>query len=217
MDNSDIRQNILLSVDDTKILSKLCLVDKLFYQILSNKTFWNLKCDKNNLPDISSRLNMQEVAYLLPKSWFIYYKKETRLLMCTNRVMEILEHPKIEDFNNVDYIDEDAFWLTIYMNDIYLPLILDVEGINLEEITALSDKHVICSSYNEVSDQSSGNCNFSIDDDKRYVIDVNYYYYNHHECVRYYLERENMRKVFYNMLSFGVIPRDDYNNNYVIL
>jgi hypothetical protein len=42
MDNSDIRQNILLFIDNIETLSHLCSVDKLFYGILSSEVFWDL-------------------------------------------------------------------------------------------------------------------------------------------------------------------------------
>jgi hypothetical protein len=224
MDNSDIRQNILLFINDIETLSHLCSVDKLFYGILSNKVFWNLKINNDNLPNISDRFNgacsikqKSNMAFTRPTSWFTYYNKEKQLQIYTDRLMEILEHPKTEDFKDVVDVDEDDFYLVIHMSDIYLPMILDVEGINLEEIMALSDKHVTCQLNDELRKRSMGACNFWIDDNQVYIVDVNYYYFSNFINYRYHINRDNIRKIFYKMLSYGVIPRDGSNEDHVIL
>jgi hypothetical protein len=100
------------------------------------------------------------------------------------------------------------------MRDIYLPLILDVEGINLEEVIMLSDKRVRYKLNDEGKNQSKSFCNFLIGDDGQYIVNINYYssnYSNHpnHIKYKYYVGKDDIRKIFYNALSYGVIPRHE--------
>jgi hypothetical protein len=210
MNNPDIRQNILLFINDIKTLSQLCSVDKLFYEILSNKTFWDLKYNNDNL-------HKSKMEFTKPKSWFTYYYKEKQLQISTNRLMEILEYPKIEDFRNIVDINLDDFYLVIHMSDVYLPMILDVEGTNFEKIIVLSDKHVTRQLNRELKNRGVGVCNFWIDDNQTCIVDVNYYYLSNFINYRYHINKDNMYKIFYNMLFYGVVPRDGYNDDYVIL
>jgi hypothetical protein len=212
MDNTDIRQNILLFIDDIEIFSRLCTVDKLFYEILSNKLFWDLKYNNNNLP-------ISKILYDNPIQWFASYQKERQLKIYTNRLMEILEHPKFEDFRNVSEIYEDDFWLCSNLDDVYLPNVLNIDGANytfMNELITIYNLHAIAR-LNKRS--SHGRCDFYFENGE-YCIKLCYYGNYLYKNTIYYVQdisRNDMCNIFYNMLSCGIVPRDGYNEHFIKL
>jgi hypothetical protein len=212
MDNLDIRQNILLFINDNKLLSQLCLVDKLFYKILSNKTFWNLKFER-------PVFDIGKISYDKPIQWIILYEREKQFIIYTDRLMEILEHPTLDDFVDVGgYIDDPSI-LIVFPNEIDLPKIFNVEDINLNEITEFHNKCLLDSIYKLTRSCGHGYCNIYIEKEK-YIVRTQYQKnLNNDDLITniYNISKNSMRKIFYNMLLCGTLPRDNYAGEYVRL
>ena len=91
MNNKDIRSQILLNIDnDIKDLLNSCSIDKLSRVICSNIAYWKPKFEEFNLP-------MHQIHHN-PLAWIAQFEKERKLKFYTDRLMEILENPKMKTF-----------------------------------------------------------------------------------------------------------------------
>ena len=136
--------------------------------------------------------------------------------------MDILEHPKIEDFEVMDgihglYIHNE---LSIYYQDISFIHILNVEGINMKEIYKICNKCSLNKLDKMIEEVGFTTCSMYTEGEK-YIISIYnpslYHDFLRHDFYKYYIKRDSMKQIFYNILSYGVIPFDQYNGNQVKL
>jgi DNA-binding Xre family transcriptional regulator len=215
MNNQDTKILIISELSNNDLINAIS-IDKSTYRLFSQKLCWDIIFKKHNLP-------LSTIIYDDTSQWLVLFKKEIKLKIYTNRLMDILEHPKIEDFEAMDgihglYIHNE---LSIHHQDISFIHILNVEGINMKEINKICNKCAINRlDKMMVEDVGFTTCSMYTEGEK-YVISIynpSLYYDNiRHDFYRYYIERDNMKQIFYNILSHGVIPVDQYNGNPVKL
>ena len=110
MDHEDIRRSIYLNVDrDIKNLINISSVDKLSQKICSKTDFWEPIFKEYGL-------QFSEIKYDNIQIWISTYEKERKSNIYTNRLMEILEHPKLEDFEDIDEDDDVDIGLFVYID-----------------------------------------------------------------------------------------------------
>ena len=109
--------------------------DKFTYNLFSQRSCWDIIFIKHNLP-------LSNITYDTTNQWLVDFKTEMNLKIYTDRLMDILEHPKIEDFDGIDNIDGLYVHneLSICYQDISFINILNVEGINMKEIYKVCNK-----------------------------------------------------------------------------
>jgi hypothetical protein len=213
MDNQDTKILIISelshNIDD---LINIITVDKSTYNLFSRNSVWSIIFLKHDLP-------LFDINYDDPSEWLVLFKKELKLKIYTNRLMDILEHTKHEDFKQMDgihglYIDNE---LSICYKDISFIHILNVEGINMKEIYKISNKCIL-NKLDKIIEEDVGftTCSMYIEKEK-YVISIDSPSLYHDNINKYYINRDNMKKIFYNILSYGVIPVNQFTGNKVQL
>jgi hypothetical protein len=216
MDHPDTKILIILELSNNiNDLINIISIDKSTYNEFTQKFCWDLIFVKHDLP-------LSNIIYDDASQWLVLFKKETKLKIYTNRLMEILEHPKIEDFDDFDDVDgiDEHNELAINYQDISFIHILNVEGINMREISKICNKCSLDKLNETIEKVGFTTCSMYIEKEK-YVISIynpSLYHNNiRHDFYRYYITHDNMKKIFYNILSYGVIPFDQYNGNHVKL
>lgn len=201
MDNSDIRREILLNIDnDIKNLLNSCSIDKLSRALCSNISFWKPKFDDFNLPIKRIHNN--------PLSWIAQYEKERKLRFYTDRLMQILENPKNEDFLDIDmdYIDE-PIGLTIYVDDAPFMQIFNIPEINQDDLALIVDTFILDKFRKKGIEEHT----FA----RMIILDGNYTInilgVPTLDEIEVVVSRDTMKSILYKILSFGVIPGDEIN------
>ena len=83
-------------------LISIISIDKFTYNLFSHKFCWDIIFHKNDLP-------LSNIIYDDTNHWLVAFKKEVKLKIYTDRLMDILEHPKIRDFDELNNLDDDAY------------------------------------------------------------------------------------------------------------
>ena len=197
--------------NDINDLINIIAINKSTYNIFSQKFCWDLIFIKHNLP-------LSNMIYDGTSQWLVAFKKEINLKVYTNRLMEIFE-------SKTEYLDglyefNLPYGLSIYYKDISFIYVLNIEGINMKEVSKICNKCSLNRLDKTSKDIGLTPCLMYIDDNK-YIIKI----YNpwlsknniKRDSYKYYIKRDNMKQIFYNILSHGVIPVDQYNGNRVKL
>jgi len=203
MNNSDIRSQILLNIDnDIKNLLNSCSIDKLSRTICSNLSYWKPKFEEFNLP-INRICNN-------PLAWIAQYEKERKLRFYTDRLMEILENPKNEDFQSIDVNDIanlDDIGLLIFSYDAPFLEIFNIPEINQDDLSLTVDTYILDKFRKEGLEEHTFASMFIINN--KYKITINTV--PTLDTIEVVVSRDTMKNIFYKILSFGVIPLDDIN------
>lgn len=100
MDNQDTKMLIISALSNNiNDLINIITIDKATYNLFSQKFIWDIIFVKNDLP-------LSDIIYDDLTQWLVLFKKELKLKIYANRLMDILEHPKLEDFKQMDVIKE---------------------------------------------------------------------------------------------------------------
>ena len=206
MEHHDIRRSISLQIDkEVKELINVCSVDKLSQKICSNADFWEPIFEEHNLPFSTIRYNNAQV-------WISTFEKERKLKMYTDRLMEILENPKLNDFKDVNLDDDfDDIGLYFYINQCPWLEVFNVEGIDYNQLLLIVNSYIIHTFNKELYEIPhavilfiNNNYILRIISDSGVINNIN-------------ISRETVKTIFYRVLSYGVIPLDNYNSNPVKL
>jgi hypothetical protein len=183
-----------------KNLLNSCSIDKLSRTICSNISYWKPKFEEYNLP-----INK---IHNTPLAWIAQYEKERKLRFYTDRLMEILENPKTEDFQDIDVnnIDE-KIGLIIYTSDAPFMEIFNIPEINQDDLSLMVDTYIL-DKFREKGLEERTFARMIILDDN-YTISINSV--PTLDEIEVVVTRDTIKHIFYKILSFGVIPRDDIN------
>lgn len=148
----------------------------------------------------------------------------------SNTLLKILDNPdkfKQINVNNVNndwrlnqgfYIKLKHFALQIDASNIPFHQAFNVGDINPQQLQAIQNEYIensLISAYDGYDTEYCPLASMSYNDNNYWLeiyIEESLYV---DKCIKYKLSRENMKKVLYNILSYGVIPRDS-NNGYKI-
>lgn len=215
MDNPDARKSILNNIDqDLAKLFKSCAINSSTTIACSRGSYWKPIFEKYDLP-------FPIINYDEADEWLLEFGKQRKLKFSTDRLMNILEHPKIDDFENVDADDLNLVGINIETTDVSFLNVFNVKGINFPRIATIYNK--------DISDILSGkmkNENGRFEgaavarmkfENGQYLLEINYNQSIMHNGYEYIIDRNAMKQIFYNILSFGVVPRDDINGDFVRL
>lgn len=208
MNDCDIRINIIRNAcEDIKNLTMICSVDKLSRDISSSLSFW--------VPIF------KEYRYQLPKiiptahsAWISSFEKEGLLQKSVNRLMEILEHPQVDDID-IDGIEvkiSDEFGLVFYDYEIsFMEVFANVAGIDYNKLSLMLNNYVKKKltgfepdglTYSEISYHN--NIYHIIISDGHFITETD-------------VSRDVVKTIFYRVLSHGKIPNDNIFGNRVLL
>jgi len=213
MNNQDTKVLIISELSNNiNGLINIITIDKSTYRLFSQKSCWDIIFNKHNLP-------LSTIIYDDTCQWLVLFKKETKLKTYTNRLMDILEHPGVGDFRGIDEINEHNE-LGINYEDFSFIDILNVEGINMEEISKICNNCSLDKLNETIENARYTTCSMYIEKEK-YVISI----YNpllsrneiRNDFSKYYIKHHSMKQIFYNILSHGVIPFIDYDGDQVKL
>jgi hypothetical protein len=213
MIDQDIKILIIKEVsNDINNLINIITIDKSTYNLFSRKHYWDLIFTKHDLP-------LSNIVYDDVSQWLVVFKTEIKLKIYTDRLMNILENPKIEDFDKVYELDYYS-GLVIYYQDISFIHVLDVEGINMKIISTICNKCRLNKLDKTIEEVGFATCLMKFEDEKYFISVYNpSLYVNKVKSDLYenYITRNNMKQILYNILSYGVIPIDEYIGNPVKL
>jgi hypothetical protein len=202
MDNKDIRSQILLNIDnDIKNLLNTCSIDKLSRTICSNLSYWKPKFEEFNLP-INRICNN-------PLAWIAQFEKERKLKFYTDRLIEILENPKDEDFQSIDVNDVwDPIGLIVYTYDVPFMEIFNIPEINQDDLSLMVDTYILDKFRKKGLEEHTFARMIILDD--VYMIEI--VAVPTLDEITVTVTRDTMKQILYKILSFGFIPLDDINN-----
>jgi len=208
MEYPDVRREILLQVDkEVKELTATCSVDKLAQKICSQDHFWKPIFEEYKLPFPNTKYDNVQV-------WISTFEKERKLKIYTDRLIEILEHPKLEDFNDdIINFDEDIsnIGLLVYINQCPWLEVFNIEEINYNQLLLIVNSYIINKFSEEGLDDPPSATIFFVNDG--YVLRIISYI----DIIYIDISRETAKTIFYRILSYGVIPLDTYTMNPVKL
>jgi hypothetical protein len=192
MNEYDIRRNISLKIDkEVKELTNICSIDKLAQKICSKADFWEPIFEEHDLPFSNEKYDNVQV-------WISTFEKERKLKIYTDRLMEILEYPKLEDFVNI--MDLDDIYLYIKIDQCPFLEVFNIEEIDYNKLLLIVNSYII-NKFSEEGVDLIPAAVFSIIDDKYELhisTNLSDYIIN--------IKRETLRTIFYRILSYGVIP-----------
>jgi hypothetical protein len=202
MEHPDIRRQILLNIDkDIKELTNTCSVDKLAQKLCSNVDFWEPIFKEHNLP-------FPNIKYDNVQVWISTFEKERKLKIYTDRLMEILENPKLEDFQYID-LDDELIGIGLYVNIDQCPFleVFNIEEIDYNQLLLIVNSYIIrkFSRGEEVDQKPTVSINIV---DNSYVLEITSDILNN---IFVNISDESARKILYRILSYGVIPFDSVN------
>lgn len=202
MNNQDTKI-LIISFLDLNSLINMISVDKSTCNLLSQKICWDIIFKENNLP-------LCNMSYDDPSQWLVAFVKESKLKIYSNRLMDILEHPKREDFDNpYDFSDEAINKLRIDHRDLCFVNVLDVEEIDIREISKIYNIYVL-DKLNPFLRARYLICDLLFSDNE-YFVHLVYSFNSINGAYQYCVSRDSMKKILYNALSYGVIPNINYN------
>ena len=214
MEQQDIRRSISLQIDkEVRELINVCSVDKLSQRICSNADFWEPIFEEHNLPFSTIRYDNAQV-------WISTFEKERKLKIYTDRLMEILEHPKFDDFEDFDFdlnptsVDPGDIGLFVYIDQCPFLEVFNIEEINYNELLLIVNSYII-HKFSEKELDMIPNAVINYFDG---VYDLIIYpdAISGNE-ISFDISRETVKTIFYRILSYGAIPLDTMNSNRVKL
>lgn len=204
MDKRDVHHKILSNINtDIKNLSTSCSTDSLSRKVCSEASHWQPIFADYGLP-------FPKIHYTTPADWIIEFETQRKLKFYTDRLMDILEHPKLEDFKNVEeFFVADPISLLVYQNDVSFPAVFNVKGVDLIEVTTTFNKAIL-NLLDDKLDRYGSTAAYLKIHDGEYIIQIIYYSSLGRNIFEYSIDRDSMKKVMYNILSNGSVPRDSY-------
>ena len=206
MEDEDIRRSISLKIDkEVRELINVCSVDKLSQKICSKADFWKPIFEEHDLPFSTIRYDNAQV-------WISTFEKERKLKIYTDRLMEILEHPKIDDFKGID-IDDDIGNIGLYVDIDQCPWleVFNIPEINYDELSLIVNSYIIDRLNGKKFDYLHSATIIIIDNNYELSIDAD------RPSIIFNIPRETVKTLFYKILSYGVIPFDTITSNKVKL
>jgi hypothetical protein len=122
--------------------------------------------------------------------------------------MEILEHPKVEDFQYMD-LDDDIRDIGLYVNIDQCSFleVFNLPEVNQDDLLLIVNSYVINKLSNrKLEDTPSAFINFLEGD---YSLFIESMYVN--VAIDIPIPRETVKTIFYRILSYGIIPFDSIN------
>ena len=206
MEHEDIRKSISLKIDkEVKELTNICSVDKLAQKICSKADFWKPIFEEHDLPFPNIKSDNVQV-------WVSTFEKERKLKIYTDRLMEILEYPKLEDFNDMDPDDGIGdIGLFVYIDQCPWLEVFNIEEVDYNQLLLIVNFYIIRKFSKEGLDGGPDATILFIDNGYalRIISDIEDIYVD--------ISRETAKKIFYRILSYGTIPRDTFTTNPVKL
>lgn len=201
MNEHDIRRQILLKIDkEVKELTNMCSVDKLAQKICSNADYQFLIFEEHELafPNIKNG-NVQV--------WISTFEKERKLKNYTDRLMEILENPKLEDFQYID-LDDDLISIGLYVNIDQCPFleIFNIKEVDYNQLLLIVNSYII-NKFNKVNIIPNASITV-LDNDYTLWITLDK---ENLDDIHITISEESARKILYRILSYGVIPFEPLN------
>lgn len=203
MNEHDIRRQISLKIDkEVKELTNICSVDKLAQKICSNADFWEPIFEEHNLPFPNIKNGNVQV-------WISTFEKERKLKMYTDRLMEILENPKLEDFQYID-LDDDLIGIGLYVNIDQCPWleIFNIDEFDYNQLLLIVNSYII-HKFSKIGLELIPNASIAIVDDDYILTIVSDAISD--SIIYFKISEESARKILYRILSYGVIPFDTQN------
>lgn len=203
MEIEDIRKSIALKIDkEVKELTNICSVDKLAQKICSKADFWEPIFEEHDLPFTNIKYDNVQV-------WISTFEKERKLKIYTDRLMEILEYPKIEDFKYMD-LDDELIGIGLYINIDQCPWleVFNIPEIDYNQLLLIVNSYII-HKFSKKEIESTPNASITIIDDNYLLTIISDTKINNIDYID--ISRESARTIFYRILSYGVIPFDTQN------
>jgi hypothetical protein len=203
MENEDIRKSISLKIDkEVTELTNICSVDKLAQKICSNADFWEPIFEEHNLPFINKKYNNVQV-------WISTFEKEKKLKLYTDRLIEILEYPKVEDFKYMD-LDDDLIGIGLYVNIDQCPWleVFNIPEVDYNQLLLIVNSYII-NKFSKKEIELTPNASITIIDDNYLLTIISDTKINNIDYID--ISIESVRTIFYRILSYGVIPFDTFN------
>jgi len=199
MEHQDIRRSISLKIDkEIKELTNICSVDKLAQKICSKADFWEPIFEEHDLPFINVKYDNVQV-------WISTFEKERKLKIYTDRLMEILENPKVEDFENLHFYEElVGIGLYIYIDQCPWLEVFKIKEIDYNQLLLIVNLYII-RKFSRIGLELKPNASISIVDND-YILTI-----VADSIIYFTISEETARTIFYRILSYGVIPFDTAN------
>lgn len=201
MNEHDIRRQISLKIDkDVKELTNICSIDKLAQKICSNADFWEPIFEEHNLPFPNIKNGNVQV-------WISTFEKERKLKFYTDRLIEILENPKVEDFQYFD-LDDDLIGIGLYVNIDQCPFleVFNIKEVDYNQLLLIVNSYII-NKFNKVNIIPNASITI-LDNDYTLLITL---YKENLDDIHITISEESARTILYRILSYGVIPFDTVN------
>jgi len=204
MNEPDIRRQISLKIDrEVKDLTNICSIDKLAQKICSKADFWEPIFEEHELP-------IPNIKYDNVQVWISTFEKERKLKIYTDRLMEILEHPKVEDFQYMD-LDDDLIGIGLYVNIDQCPFleVFNIKEVDHNQLSLIVNSYII-RKFSKGGLDMTHNASITIVDND-YILWITSHI-NDFDDIYITISRESARIIFYRILSYGVIPFDTAND-----
>ena len=126
--------------------------------------------------------------------------------------MEILEHPKSDDFEginliNLDYDDADI-GLSVYIDQCPWLEVFNIKEVDYNQLLLIVNSYIIHKFCKEGLDLIPAATIFFIDNN--YILEINSDTYTE-AAIPIKISRETVKTIFYRILSYGAIPIDTFN------
>jgi hypothetical protein len=133
-------------------------------------------------------------------AWIAQYEKERKLKFYTDRLMEILENPKTEDFESIDVDNiDDSIGLVIFSYDAPFMEIFNIPEINQDELSLMVDTYILDKFREKGLDEHTFASMFIVNN--KYKITINAV--PTLDVIDVVVSRDTMKNIFYKILSFG--------------
>lgn len=204
---SDIRHQIYLQIrDDTKQLLAACSTDRLSRNICSDPRYWYRKFEEYQLP-------IPTIRYSNPNGWIFELETQRLIQLYVNNLLS----------DDSDLYKEGG--LIIYANTVPLVEVLNVQGVNIEEVSLIHNRNLLDKfTANITGLERTAGLTFAAlyyDEPDSYIVDISYQPFQSLTAGAtghiYYVTLESMRQILYNSLSRGFIPQEGMNGDHTKL
>lgn len=186
---------------EVKELTNICSVDKLAQKICSNANFWEPIFEEHDLPFINKKYDNAQI-------WISTFEKERKLKFYTDRLMEILENPKLEDFENI--FDIEGIGLFVYIDQCPWLEVFNIKEVDYNQLLLIVNSYIIHKFSKKGLDLIPNASIFFIDNSYKLEIipDIG-------KILSIDISRQSAKTIFYRILSHGEIPLDTANSDRV--
>ena len=186
MNLRDIRFNILGYLDNPIDFYNLSQVDKLFYQILSTKHFWDIIFNKK-------KFILPTFYYTIPYEWILHYKREDHL---NCRVTYILDSIRAIEFS------DDICQVLFNPKTFNLSTLLNVDGVDIKKIEMFCLK--LNTNIINFFDKNDIDCMITYEEGQ-FWLDIDHIdkHKNSHNIYMVELDIDSIIQIIYNVLLTG--------------